>query len=407
MKEVSRRSLLMAGAAAFVAAGVLSAAAQNAGPIKIGVLTDLSGPLSNSNGRGEIVAAELAVEDFGGAINGRKIEVVSADHQNKADVGSATARRWIDTEGVMAFVGVPNSAVGFAVSDVARDRNRVFLASAPSSSEFTGKACSPNTVHWTLDTWEQSNVLGNVAVDQGMDTFFFITADYSFGQALSRDLSAVITKRGGKVLGEARHPINTSDFSSYLLQASASGAKAVALLNVGADTINTIKQAAEYRITKKQKLLSMLLSVTEIKALGLQTAQGLVYVEPFYWDLNDGTRGFADRFSARMGGAKPNSLHAGAYSATVHYLKALAAGADSLDGAAVVKQMKATPTDDAVFGKGEVRIDGRKLHPIYVEQVKAPEESKGEWDVAKVLDTMPGDKAFRPLIPECPLVGAK
>lgn len=377
-------------------------------PIRIGVLTDLSGSLSNSNGRGSIIAAELAAEDFGGMVNGRKIEIISADHQNKADVGAAIARRWLETEQVAAIVDVPNSAVAFAVSQIVRDRNKVLLASGPSSSDFTGKACSPNTVQWTLDTWMLSNVVGNAAVKSGMDSFFFITADYSFGQALARDLSAVITSQNGKVLGNARHPINTSDFSSYLLQASSSRSKAVALLNVGSDTINAIKQAAEYRLTASgQRLVAVLLSATEIHALGLKVAQGLIYAEPFYWDLNPSTRQWSERFSRRQDGVKPNSLHAGAYSAVVHYLKSIAAGGDADDGAALVLKMKALPTDDAVFGKGEVRIDGRKIHPVYVEQVKAPADSKEPWDVATVLETIPGDKAFRPLIEECPLVKAK
>ncbi len=374
--------------------------------VRIGVLTDMSSLYADLSGPGSVLAARMAVEDFGAAAKGLKVEILSADHQNKPDVGSSIARQWIDTDKVDAIVDVPNSGVALAVSQVVREKNKVFLVSGAGTSDLTGKACSPNTIHWTYDTWALANGTGKAVVKMGGDTWFFLTADYAFGQALERDTAAVVQANGGKVLGEVRHPLNTADFSSYLLQAQASKAKVIGLANAGGDTDNAIKQAAEFGIVKGgQTLAGLLVFITDVHSLGLQTAQGLVLTEAFYWDQNDQTRAWSKRFAERSRGNYPTMVHAGVYSAVLHYLKAVTALKSHADGARVVARMKERPTDAPLFGKGTIRVAGRKIHPMYLFEVKKPSESKGPWDDYKLRATIPADEAFRPLDQGgCPLV---
>ncbi|MFG1346629.1 ABC transporter substrate-binding protein [Xanthobacter autotrophicus DSM 431] len=383
---------------------VFSGAASAGGAARIGVLTDLSGPYADLSGRGSVIATEMAVEDFRKLHPEFTVEVISADHQNKPDVGSSIARKWFDQDGVDAVVDVASSAVALAVSKIVQERDKVFLASGPASSDITGKACSPNTIQWTYDTYALSKGTGGALTRAGGDKWFFITADYAFGQAMERDTSRFVEAAGGKVLGRVRAPINTADFSSFLLQAQASGANVVGLANAGADTINSVKQAAEFGLTSQgTKLAGLLVFITDVHSLGAKVAQGLVVTEAFYWDLNDSTRAFSKRFAARAGGRMPSQVHAGAYSATLHYLKALAA-LGSKDGAAVVNKMKELPTSDEAFGAGVIRKDGRKLHDMHLFEVKKPSESSGEWDLYKQLAVIPADEAFRPLSEsECPL----
>ena len=394
------------GSVIALALAVVVGAAQAQTPVKIGVLSDMSSLYTDLAGAGSVVAAKMAVEDSGVEKRGYKVEIISADHQNKPDVGSQIARQWYDTEGVDVIVDTPNSGVALAVNQITRDKNKVFLVSGAATSDLTGKACSPNTIHWTYDTWMLAHGTGSAIVKQGGDTWFFITADYAFGHALERDTGDVVKAAGGKVLGDVKVPLNTQDFSSYLLQAQASKAKIIGLANAGGDTTNSIKQAAEFGIVKGgQKLAGLLVFLTDIHALGLQTAQGLIFTETFYWDLNDQTRAFSKRFTERDKGIHPTMVHAGVYSAVLHYLKAVEALKGAKDGAKVVAKMKETPTDDPLFGKGMVRVDGRKIHPAYLVEVKKPSESKAPWDYYKVLATIPADQAFRPLSEGgCPLV---
>jgi branched-chain amino acid transport system substrate-binding protein len=375
------------------------------GVIKIGVLNDQSSLYADLSGQGSVVAARMAVEDFGAAAKGMKVEVIFADHQNKADVGAGIARQWFDADKVDVIVDVPNSAVALAVNQIAREKGRALLVSGAASSDLTGKACSPNTIHWTYDTWALANGTGSAIVKTGGDSWFFITADYAFGHALERDTEAVVLKNGGKVLGKVRHPLNTSDFSSFLLQAQSSKAKIIGLANAGGDTTNSIKQAAEFGIVKGgQNLAGLLVFITDVHALGLPTAQGLIFTESFYWDMNDRTRAFAKRFAERDRGIHPTMIHAGVYSAVLHYLKAVEALKGD-DGTRVIAKMKDTPTDDPLFGKGTIRADGRKVHPMYLFEVKQPSESKGAWDYYKTRATIPADQAFRPVDQgDCPLV---
>ena len=373
--------------------------------IKIGVLTDMSSLYTDLAGAGSVVAAKLAIEDSGIEKRGYKVELVSADHQNKPDIGSGIASKWYDAEKVDVIVDVPNSGVALAVNQITKDKGKAFLVSGAASSDLTGKACTPNTIHWTYDTWMLANGTGGAIVKTGGDSWFFLTADYAFGQALERDTEAVVLKNGGKVLGKVRHPLNTQDFSSFLLQAQASKAKIVGLANAGGDTTNSIKQAAEFGIVKGgQNLAGLLVFLTDIHALGLPTAQGLIVTNTFYWDQNDQTRAFAKRFSALDKGIYPTMVHAGVYSAVTHYLKAVEA-LKSDDGTKVIAKMKEMPTDDPLFGKGSIRADGRKIHPAYLVQVKTPAESKYPWDYYKVRTTIPADQAFRPMADGgCPLV---
>jgi branched-chain amino acid transport system substrate-binding protein len=377
--------------------------------IKIGVLNDQSGLYADLAGPGSVVAAKMAAEDSGGKIGDATIEVIFADHQNKPDVGSNIARQWYDVDGVDVIVDVPTSSVALAVSQITREKNKVFLGSSPGTSDLTGKACSPNTIHWTYDTYALAHTTGSAVVQTGGDTWFFLTADYAFGQALERDTSAVVASSGGKVLGSVKHPLNTTDFSSFLLQAQSSKAKVIGLANAGGDTINSIKAASEFGIVKGgQKLAGLLVFLSDIHALGLPTAQGLLLSESFYWDRDDKTRAFSKRYAQRMNGRMPTMAQGGVYSAVLHYLKAVKALKSDSDGRAVVEQMKKTPTDDPVFGKGSIRQDGRKLHPMYLYEVKKPSESKGPWDYYKLVKEVPPEQAFRPLDKgECPLVTAQ
>jgi branched-chain amino acid transport system substrate-binding protein len=374
--------------------------------IKIGVLNDRSGLYADLSGQGSVIAAQMAKEDYGADAKGMKVEIVAADHQNKPDVGSNVARQWLDVDKVDVIVDVPNSGVALAVSDIVREKNKVFLNSGAGTSDLTGKACSPNTVHWTYDTWALANGTGKAVVQTGGKTWFFIVADYAFGQALERDTAAVVQANGGKVLGSVRHPLNTADFSSYLLQAQSSGAQIIGLANAGTDLTNAIKQAAEFGIVQGgQNLAGLLVFITDVHGIGLQAAQGLIFTEAFYWDHNDGTRAWSKRFAERNGGKYPTMIHAGVYSAVLDYLKAVDALKSNADGAKVVAEMKRTPTDDPLFGKGTIREDGRKIHDMYLFQVKKPAESKAPYDYYTLRATIPAAEAFRPLDQgNCPLV---
>ncbi|CAN7652368.1 ABC transporter substrate-binding protein [Bosea sp. LjRoot237] len=373
--------------------------------VKAGVLNDRSGLYADLSGEGSVIAARLAVEDFKAADKGIKVEIVSADHQNKPDVGSTIARQWYDQDGVDLILDVPTSSVALAVNQITREKNKVHINSGAASSDLTGKACSPNTVHWTYDTYALAQGTGGAMTKAGGDSWFFLTADYAFGHALERDTSAVVTKAGGKVLGVVRTPFPGTDFSSFLLQAQASKAKVIGLANAGGDTINSIKQAGEFGIVAGgQKLAGLLVFATDVHALGLQTAQGLVLTESFYWDTNDQTRAWSERFAKLNGGKKPSMVQAGVYSGMLHYLKAVEA-AKSKDSAAVMAKMKELPTDDPLFGKGSVRVDGRKMHDLYLFEVKKPSESKAPWDYYKQIAVLKADEAFKPLAEsECPLV---
>jgi len=399
-----KRTMIGMAVAAALSLGTAQAQVSD-GVIKIGVLSDMSSLYTDLAGAGSVVAAKMAVEDSGIEKRGYKVEMVSADHQNKADVGSAIASKWYDVDKVDVIVDVPNSGVALAVNQITRDKGKAFLVSGAASSDLTGKACSPNTIHWTYDTWMLANGTGGAIVKTGGDTWFFLTADYAFGLALERDTEAVVLKNGGKVLGKVRAPLNTQDFSSFLLQAQASKAKIIGLANAGGDTTNSIKQAAEFGIVKGgQNLAGLLVFLTDIHSLGLPTAQGLIVTNTFYWDQNDQSRAFAKRFSALDKGIYPTMVHAGVYSAVTHYLKAVEA-LKSDDGTKVIAKMKETPTDDPLFGKGSIRVDGRKIHPAFLVEVKKPSESKGPWDYYKVRTTIPADQAFRPLADGgCPLV---
>jgi len=376
--------------------------------VKIGSLSDQASLYADVGGPGSTLAAQMAVEDSGLTRKGWTIDVLTGDHQNKPDVGVGVARKWFDEDKVDVIVDVPNSGVALAVSAVVKEKNGVFLNSGAATSDLTGKACTPNTIHWTYDTYALANGTGKAVVKAGGDTWFFVTADYAFGHALQRDTSAVIEANGGKVLGSVNVPINTPDFSSFLLQAQSSKAKVIGLANAGGDTTNAIKQAHEFGIAAGgQKLAALLLFITDVNALGLDVAQGLEFTETFYWDMNDGTRAFSERFSKRMKNhAEPTMVQAGVYSSVVHYLKALdAMGGNPHDGAKVVAKMKEMPTDDPLFGKGVIREDGRVIHPAYLFEVKSPAESKYPWDYYKLVGTIPADEAFRPLAQgDCPLV---
>jgi branched-chain amino acid transport system substrate-binding protein len=376
------------------------------GVVKIGVMNDMSGTYADLSGQGSVVAAQMAIEDFGAAAKGLKVEVVGADHQNKPDVGSNIVRTWIDRDQVDVIVDVPTSSVALAVNQIVKDKNKVFLVSGAAASDLTGKACTPNTIHWTYDTWSLANGTGNAIVKTGGKTWFFLTADYAFGHALERDTAAVVEKEGGRVVGRVRHPFPATDFSSFLLQAQSSKAQIIGLANAGADTTNAIKQAAEFGIVRGgQSLAALLIFLTDIKALGMPVAQGLVFTEAWYWDQTDANREFAKKFAERNKGVYPSMVHAGVYSAVTHYLKAVSDLKSDADGKAVVAKMKSMPTDDKLFGKGEVRADGRKIHPMYLFEVKKPAESKGPWDLYKVRATIPAAEAFRPVKDGgCPLV---
>ncbi|RIK96826.1 MAG: ABC transporter permease [Proteobacteria bacterium] len=398
-------ALLLGAAMVLSAAG--GAMAQDK-TVKIGVLNDQSGLYADVTGPNSVLAAQMAVEDSGLTAKGWKIDIVVGDHLHKPDVGVNIARQWFDRDKVDVIVDVPTSSVGLAVNNVVKEKNGVYLNSGTGSSDLTNKACSPNTIHWAYDTYLLANGTGSALVKSGGDTWFFLTADYAFGTALERDTTEALTKLGGKVVGGVRHPLNTADFSSFLLQAQASKAKVIGLANAGGDTINAIKQASEFGIVSGgQKLAGLLMFITDIHSLGLKVANGLNFTEPFYWDLNDNTRAFSKRFQERAKNkSMPTTVHAGVYASLLHYFKVLEAmGGNSHDGLKIVEKMKATPTDDILFGKGEIQPNGRKIHPAYLFEVKKPEESKGPWDYYKLVATIPADQAFTPLDKSaCPLL---
>jgi branched-chain amino acid transport system substrate-binding protein len=400
-----KRMMTLAALATALACGSAQAQQMN---VKIGVLTDMSSLYADVTGPGALVAAKMAAADFMKDHPNVKVEVLSGDHQNKADVGSQIANQWFDVDKVDLIVDVPNSGVALAISQIASAKNKVFVGSGPATSDLTGAKCNANTVHWTYDTWMLANGTGKAIVKTGGDTWFFLTSDYAFGHALERDTAAVVEKNGGKVLGKVRHPINTADFSSFLLQAQSSKAKVIGLANAGGDTINSIKQAAEFGIVKGgQSLAGLLVFASDINALGLQTAQGLIFTETWYWDLNDANRAWTKRWQAERNaaGKVPTMNQAGVYAGTLHYLKAVTALKSASDGKAVVAEMKKQPTDDPLFGKGTIRADGRKLHPAYLFEVKKPSESKYAGDFYKTRATIPAEEAFRPLKEGgCPLV---
>jgi branched-chain amino acid transport system substrate-binding protein len=404
MMKAFKRTLV--GTAVAAALSIAAAHAQvSDGVVKIGVLNDQSGTYADLAGPGSVVAARMAVEDFGAAAKGLKVEILVGDHQNKPDVGANIARQWFDVDKVDVIVDVPTSSVVLAVNEVTKQKGKALLVSTGATSDLTGKACNANAIHWTYDTWMLANGTGSAIVKTGGDTWFFLTADYAFGHALERDTEAVVVKNGGKILGKVRHPFPSADFSSFLLQAQASKAKVIGLANAGADTTNAIKQGAEFGIVKGgQQFAGLLTFLTDVHALGLATAQGLLLTESFYWDLNDQTRAFSKRFATLHKGAMPTMAQAGVYSSVLHYLKAVDA-AKTDDGTKVIAKMKELPTDDPAFGKGSIRVDGRKIHPVYLFEVKKPSESKGPWDYYKVRATIPADQAFRPLKDgDCPLV---
>src|SRR5271156_1211984 len=389
---------LLLGSALTLAAGNLAVAQDKT--IKIGSLSDQSGLYADLGGPGSTLAAQMAVEDSGLTAKGWKIDIISGDHLNKPDVGVNIARQWFDVDKVDVIVDVPNSGVALAVNNIVKEKNGVFINSGAGTSDLTNAQCSPNTIHWTYDTYTLAHGTGSALTKAGGDSWFFLTADYAFGAALERDTKAAVEAGGGKILGGVKHPLGTSDFSSFLLQAQASKAKVIGLANAGADTTTSIKQAAEFGLTSGgQKLAALLLFITDVHSLGLNTAQGLNFTETFYWDLNDQDRAFAKSFQERMKThSMPTMVHAGVYSGLLHYFKALEAlGGNPHDGVKVVAKMKSIPTDDPLFGKGEVEPNGRVIHSAYLFEVKKPSESKAPWDFYKLIGTVPGDQAFTPL----------
>ena len=402
---MDRRVFLAAGASTVLAPRLVRA--QSMKPLKIGVLNDMSGPYADHQGVGSVLCAQMAVQDFA-AQAGVPVEIISADHQNKPDVGVSIARRWFDNEGVDVILDVPNSAVALGISSLAREKNKVLIGSGAGSSVLTGPQCSPNFVHWTYDTWSLGHSLGRAVTLEGGKTWFFITADYAFGLDLEKNAAEAVVAAGGKVLGAARHPINTADFSSFLLQAQASGADVIALANAGDDTSNALKQAAEFGIPKKQRLAGLILNVTNVPAIGIKTIQDVKIVVSFYWDLNEGTRGVSRRYQAQHPRKwMPNDQQAGNYSAVQHMIRTMAQTRTAADGKAFVDAMKAIPTDDVIFGKGSIRADGRKLHPTYLLSGKKPEESTDLWDCYKPVRTIPAEEAWRPMSEGgCPYIKA-
>jgi branched-chain amino acid transport system substrate-binding protein len=388
-------------AAALAGTAGLAQAQISDGVVKIGVLNDMSGPFSEHAGMTSVAAVRQAIEDFGPAARGLNVEVVFADHQNRPDTGLGIARRWFDVDGVDVIIDVPGSAVALAVSGLAREKDRLFIGSGAGTADLTGVQCSPNTIHWSYDTWMLAKTTGEAMVRSGGETWYFITADYAFGHALERDTSAMVQAAGGRVLGSTRHPFpGTTDFASFLVRAQSSRAQVIAIANAGNDTINTVKQAAEFGLTRRgARVVGMVMTITDVHALGLRAAQNLFFSESFYWDLNDRTRALSARLQPKIGDKRLNMLQAGCYGGVTHWLKAVADLGPSARGSgrAVAERMKAMPTDDDAFGPGRIRPDGRKLHPAHLLQVKAPEESRGPWDYARVVASLPGEDAFRPM----------
>ena len=390
---ICRTKTALAVAGALLASTVVHAQDR----VRIGVLNDQSGVFATYQGMGSVVAAQMAVEDYGAKAAGKTVEVVAAAHQNKADIGVAIARRWYENENVDAIFDLPNSAIALAVANISEQKNKVFVGSGAGTALLTGEKCTPNTVHWTYDTYAYGRGLGKAVVAQGGKKWFFLTADYAFGHDLEKQAAEAVKAAGGEVVGAVRHPLGAADYASFLLQAQASGADIVGIANAGDDTITSMKQAAEFGLTKKQRLVGLILGMNGLPALTLQAAQGAQIVNPFYWDLNEGTRAFAKRFAERHPQHNyPNDMQAGVYASVIHYLKAVDKVGGATDGKAVVAAMKAMPTDDALFGKGYIRADGRKIHPLYLLEVKKPQESVSKWDLLKVVATIPGEDAFRP-----------
>jgi len=402
---MNRRDLLLGGAA--LALAPRFAWGQAVKPLKIGILNDMSSVYSDFQGKGSVIAAQLAVDDWSAKL-GVPVEIISADHQNKPDIGAAITRKWIENEGVDVIMDLPNSAVALASVAVATEKNKAVIGSGAGSSVLTGAKCSPNFIQWTYDTYELGHAIGKALTEAGGKTWFFVSADYAFGKDLRDNCAAAVEAAGGKVLGDARHPLNTADFSSFVLQAQASGADVVAFANAGGDLSNAIKQAHEFGLNDKQRLASFVLNITNMPALGLETAQGSAICTPFYWDFTDDTRAFGKRFQAlHSGKMMPNDMHAGMYAATLHLMKAMAQTKSAADGLKLIDAMKALPTDDPLFGKGSIRADGRKIHPVYLMTVKAPSESKGDWDVFKTVATVKPEDAWRPLDKGgCPFIKA-
>jgi branched-chain amino acid transport system substrate-binding protein len=403
-RELRMKRVLSGVLASMLAVAATAAFAQSKPPLKLGGILDMSGLYADITGPGSEMAAKMAVEDFGGEVLGRKIEIVTADHLNKADLAASIARDMFDNQGVEMLFDVAASATALAALEVSKARGKINMFNGPGSIRLSNEACGPYTVHYVFDTFAQANVTGLAAVKQGLDTWFFLTADYAFGQDLEKDTTNVVLKSGGKVLGGVRHPLNTSDFSSYLLQAQSSKAKVIGLANAGGDTINAIKQAAEFGLMKSgQKLSPLLAFVTDIDSVGLETAQGLLLAEAYYWDLNDETRAFSKRFMERIKRV-PSAVQAGTYSSVTHYLKAVKA-AGTTDSAAVIRIMKDTPINDMFARNGKIREDGRMVHDMYLFEVKKPSESKGRWDDYKLVATIPGNEAFQSIeLSRCPLV---
>ncbi len=396
-----KRKLMTAVVAAALATGMTAVQAQQGklsdDVVKIGVLTDMSGLYADFGGPGAVLAAKMAVEDFGGKMFGKSIEVVSADHQNKPDVAKNLTQQWFDRDKVDMTVENLNSGVALAVTALGKEKNKITIVTGAASSRLTNDSCAPGTsIHWVYDTIALANVVGKAVVKAGGDSWFFLTADYAFGHSLEKDTGEVVKANGGKVNGAVRHPLNATDFSSFLLQAQSSKAKVVGLANAGGDTVNSIKAAAEFGITKTQNLAALLMLVTDVHALGLNTAQGLYLTEAWYWDMNDENRAFAKRFEARNNGKKPNMNQVGVYSSTLHYLNAVkAAGTDAT--AAVIKKMQDTPINDVFAKNGKLRPDGRMVHDMHLFLVKKPGESKGPWDYYKHMGTVKGEEAFQSL----------
>jgi branched-chain amino acid transport system substrate-binding protein len=404
-REASMKPVLSGVFASVLAIAATAAFAQSKPPLKLGGILDMSGLYADITGPGSETAAKMAAEDFGGEVLGRKIEIIAADHLNKADLAANIARDMLDNQGVEMIFDVAASATALAAGEIAKARNKIVMFNGPASIRLSNEACGPYTVHYAYDTFAQANVTGLATVKAGFDTWFFLTADYAFGQDLEKDTTNVVLKNGGKVLGSVRHPLNTSDFSSFLLQAQSSKAKVVGLANAGGDTINAIKQAAEFGLTKSggQKLSPLLVFISDIDSVGLETAQGMLLAEAFYWDLNDDTRAFSKRFMERVKRV-PTSAQAGVYSSVTHYLKAVKA-AGTTDSAAVIKVMKDTPVNDMFARNGKIREDGRMVHEMYLFEVKKPSESKARWDDYKLIGTVPANEAFQSLeLSRCPLV---
>ena len=399
---MNRRSLLLAAAAA----GLPLSGRAAERPLRLGVLNDMSGVFADYQGQGSVTATRMAVEDAHGMAGSRAVEVVFADHQNKPDVGMAVVRKWFDEGGVDVVMDVPNSAIALAVAQLATERNKVFIGVGAGTADLTGPRCTPNIVHWDYDTWQSSQALGRAITEKGGKSWFLLAADYAFGADLDRNVGEAVRAAGGTIIGSVKAPFPTADFSSFLLQAQSSGAQVLALDNAGGDTTTSLKQAAEFGITKQMQVCGPIYNVNITKGVGLEVAQGVLGVTPFYWDFDAGTRAFSERYFKLMN-AMPNDMQASMYSATMHLIKAVAGGADPSDGRAVVAAMKAMPTDDPILGKGSIREDGRKLHPVYLFRTKTPAESKGPWDFYEILSTIPADKAFRPLADgKCPMVKA-